>query len=140
MLKLLIVLYLACFGSYLFFSRQPDWFDSERIPAVIVKQDDKLVAQYTILGKNYFAEAEYVFRSLTPGQKVEVIYEQSQMQHAKMYAFWGYWITWKELLASFIIITGAYFAATSIVARPSAASLIEQLEEKEPERKRKYID
>ncbi len=129
MIKLVGVLYIACFGIYILFSRQPDWFDSEMVPAVVVEKTGKLMARYIVLADTAYAPAEYIFRPLKVGERVEVIYEVSQPQYATLYTVWGYWIKWTEVLASLLLTYGFYYAAIAITARPTPESLLEQMAE-----------
>jgi hypothetical protein len=68
-----------------------------------------------------------------------VIYEAADPSNAKLYAVFGYWITFGELIASIIIVALMYYVATSITKNPTPKALIEELEmgKKKP-RKPKY--
>ena len=50
MIKSSIILFLTCFFLYLPFSREPDYFDSETAPAIIVSRGDAIVAVYNEFG------------------------------------------------------------------------------------------
>jgi hypothetical protein len=78
-------------------------------------------------------------RPIKLGQKVTVIYETATPETAAVYAFWGYWIGWGELLFTvfgYIVLLQIAYAVTT---NPNAQSLKDQLSY-EPEKKRKYND
>jgi len=56
-----------------------------------------------------------------------------------VYTFWGYWITWGELIMSVVLCFVLFQIAVSVTNNPSPESLIEQMEFKE-EKKKKYLD
>jgi hypothetical protein len=58
---------------------------------------------------------------------------------AKVYNFWGYWITWGELLTSIGLFIALFQVAVAVTKNPTAESLKEQLEYKE-EKKKRYDD
>lgn len=132
--------YLICMFTYILFSRQPDWFDSEITNSRVVKHNDSLKAEYVINGKQHFAPVQYACRNVKARDRVQVIYEASQPDYATLYSWWGYWIRWQEILASLLIFFGLMKAATAITSNPTPESLIDQLEGKEAPRKRRYDD
>ncbi len=140
MIKLLVFLYVLCFPLYVLFTRQPDWFDSVRTPAVIVERNNELVARFHTVSDTLYAEASYPLRSVKAGDNVEVIYEASQPQYAAVYSTWGYWIKWGEILASLALLFTVYLAAREITAGPDPSAVIDQLEENDRPRERKYVD
>jgi hypothetical protein len=141
--KALIILYFVCFGCYLFFTRQPDYLDGEKAPATIHWIYDSTFQRFIPKAifntglANYSIDARYVFREWTEGDKTEIIYETGNPEKSAVYAFWGYWITWGELLGSAILLIVLFLIAVSITKNPTPEALIEQLEFKE-EKKRKY--
>ncbi|NCI51159.1 hypothetical protein GWC95_14600 [Sediminibacterium roseum] len=141
--KLVFILYLVCFGCYILFTRQPDYFDGEKVPAVIHWSVDSLTkrsipkALYRAGLKNYAIDARYVFRNWAEGDKAEVIYETNAPAKGAVYAWWGYWITWGELVGSVLLIIALFQVAVSVTKNPTPEALIEQLDYKE-ERKPKY--
>ncbi len=140
-----LILYLVCFGCYILFTRQPDYFDGEKSPAVIHWLKDSASglripqAVYSDGKKEHRIDARYFLRELSEGERVEVIYESALPEKAAVYRFWGYWMTWGELLATILIYIILFQVAVNVTKNPSAESLIEQLEVKD-EKKRKYID
>jgi hypothetical protein len=66
---------------YLLFSRQPDYLDGEKTPAVIHWSYDSAAhrsipkALFNTGLKNYAIDARYIFREWKDGDKLEVIYE-----------------------------------------------------------------
>ena len=87
--------------------------------------------------KEHVADARYFLRDLKEGDKVEVIYETDKPTKASVYTFFGYWITWGELIATVLIYFALFKIAVAITKNPTPEALIEQLEFKE-EKKPKY--
>ena len=142
MYKGLFILYLVCFGTYLLFTRQPDYFDGEKVPATIFMVKDsatsKLISVATFSNgyQNFSVKADYYLRSWKSGEKTEVIYETEHPEKGTIYSFWGYWIGLGELMASIIFIVVSYQIAVSITKNPTPEALIEQLDYKEPNKPR----
>ena len=145
MLRSVFILYLICFGCYILFTRQPDYFDGEKAPATIQNVYDSAtkqtipVAIYQAGGKWHHTDARYFLRPIKLGQKVTVIYETATPETAAVYVFWGYWIGWGELLFSVIGYALLLQIAYSVTTNPNPQSFQEQLSYK-PENKRKYND
>lgn len=143
MYKFIIILYIVCFGLYLPFSRQPDYFDGEKAKGIIHFVKDSAThksysaAVYTINKINYSINAAYLLKTYKEAEKVNIIYEASQPQNAAVYGFWGYWFKWNEILFSLVLLIVMFQIAVAITKNPTPESLIEQLESK-PSRKRKY--
>ena len=143
MYKTVTILYLICFGSYLFLTRQPDYLDGEKAPATIHLTYDSAALQFVPKAhfntglKNFAVDARYVFRQWKEGDKTEVIYETGNPEKAAVYAFWGYWISWGELVASVILLLALFQIAVSVTKNPTPEAVMDQLEVKE-EKKRKY--
>ena len=145
MFRSILILYIVCFGCYILFTRQPDYFDGEKSPGIIHLMKDSTSgliipkAVYHDGKKEHAIDARYFLREFSEGQKVEVIYESGSPEKGAVYMFWGYWMTWGELLATVLIYIALFQIAVNVTKNPSAESLIEQLEFKE-EKKRKYIE
>ena len=142
MYKGIFILYVVCFGTYLMFTRQPDYFDGEKVPATIFIEKDSLspkmmaVAEFSNGFENFRVKADYYFRNWKNGEKTEVIYESEHPEKGAIYGFWGYWISLGELLGSILFIVVGYQAAVSITKNPSPEALNEQLNYKEPNKPR----
>lgn len=142
MYKGIIILYFICFGTYILFTRQPDYFDGEMVPAKILFVKDRMsakqipVAEFSNGYKNFQVKADYYLRSWKSGEKTEVIYESEHPEKGTIYAFWGYWIGLGELIASIVFIVLSYQVAVSITKNPTPEALLEQLEYKEPNKPR----
>jgi hypothetical protein len=120
------------------FTRQPDYFDSEKTMGTIVKKDQELLASFSDGTVTHYAEVPYPFLH-HEGEKVGVIYEISDPSKAKQYGILGYWITFGELAASLFIVFALYWVATSITKNPTPEALMEELESgKKKPRKPKY--
>lgn len=138
MYKGIFFLYLVCFGTYVLFTRQPDYFDGERVPATILMAKDSItgkpihVAEFNNGYQNFRVKADYYLRSWKAGEKTEVIYETEHPEKGAIYRFWGYWIGLGELIASILFIIGTYQVAVSITKNPTPEALIEQLDYVEP--------
>jgi hypothetical protein len=132
-------------GCYILFTRQPDYFDGEKAPATIQMLYDTTAKQiipaavYQAGGTWYHTDARYVLRKNTVGQKVTIIYETATPETAAVYAFWGYWIGWGELLFTVVGYVVLLQIAYAVTTNPNANSLQEQLSYA-PEKKRKYND
>lgn len=142
MYRFIIVFYLVCFGVYVLFSRQPDYFDGELITGQVHFQTDSLTGKKQPLalfqlGKERFAvEAAYPLRSYREGEQVTLIYETAHPRDAAVYAWWGYWITWKECLASVALLVAGVFAAKVITSNPAPGH--DEREDQPRTRKRRY--
>jgi hypothetical protein len=143
MYKIAIILYLTCFSVYILFSRQPDYFDGEHTIATIhfIKEsgqnDLTPYAFYTLNKKNYSINASYLFRNLQEGEKVDLIYEAAKPGEGAVYSWWGYWLTWGEILFSIGLLIVMFYIAVSITNNPTPEAVLEQLNYK-PIKKRKY--
>lgn len=145
MYKSIFILYLVCFGCYLLFTRQPDYFDGIKVPAVIRQVHNasdghlELMAVFNTGTKEFSINPQYIFRNIREGQRLTVIYETGTPEKGAVYAYWGYWITWGELVMSVVLCFLLFQIAVSVTSNPSAASLAEQAGYKE-EKKKKYLD
>ncbi|HCL06189.1 MAG TPA: hypothetical protein DHW64_09585 [Chitinophagaceae bacterium] len=145
MYKSIFILYLVCFGCYLLFTRQPDYFDGVKVPAVIRQERNasdghmELMAIFNTGTKEFSVNPHYVFRNIREGDPLTVIYETGTPEKGAVYAFWGYWITWGELVMSVLLCFLLFQVAVSVTSNPSAASIAEQSAYKE-EKKKKYLD
>ncbi len=143
MYKFVTILYFFIYCLYVWFSRQPDYFDGEFAPATIhfvtdvASQNQIAKASFTVGITSYKVNADYLFRNYQEGEKVEVIYELSNPKKAAVYAFWGYWLTLGELIASIVMWLVLFYVAVGITKNPTPEALIEQLEYL-PEKKTKY--
>lgn len=91
-------------------------------------------------GRNrHSIDARYLFRQLTVGERVEVIYESGTPSRGAVYTFWGYWLGWKELLYSVVGYAVLFLVAIAITNNPTPEAVMEQLDNTE-EKKRKYLD
>ncbi len=109
------------------FTRQPDYFDSERTIGIIIQHNNRLIAQFAEAGNIYYAVVPYEFLHHS-NERVEVIYETSDLSKAKQYGVLGYWITFGELIVSLIIISVLYYVAVSVTNNPTSEALIEEME------------
>ncbi|MBS1626976.1 MAG: hypothetical protein JSR09_07780 [Bacteroidetes bacterium] len=142
MYKSIILIYIVVFVAYILFSRQPDYFDGETTTATIhwIKDSTQKTipkAVFTINKIQYAIDARYVLRNLPEGKQIQVIYETANPEKAAVYDFWGYWITWGELMASILLLVALIEIAKAINKNPTPEALIEQMEYK-PIKKRKY--
>lgn len=146
MLRFLFIFFIVVFGLYVLFSRKPDFFDGVTTSATIhylkdSTQQTRPFAVFTIDDKERFRiDAAYLFRNLRENEQVTVIYENANPQNAAVYCWWGYWITWKELLACIIGYIVLFQAAKSIVNNPSPEAMkeLEEYEKKPKIRKSRY--
>jgi hypothetical protein len=132
MYKSIAVLFLVVLATYILFSRQPDYFDGEITDATIHWMKDSTQnnipkAVFSIGKKQYAVDARYVLRNLPEGKQVQVIYEMANPEKAAVYSFWGYWITWSELIGSIALLVVTMEAAKAITKNPTAEALLEQI-------------
>lgn len=123
LIKIVLPLYLVCLVLYIIFTRQPDYADGEFTPATIhfildSAQRKAAIATFEIDSNIYSVNAYYPLRKFKENEQVTVIYDTADPHKAAVYAWWGYWLQWKELVASFIGIILLYYAAVSITQNP----------------------
>ncbi len=128
MIKSVLILFLACFICYLPFSRTPDYFDSDITPALIEAKNGSIFAVFQESGKKYQVALDSSVYQSKIGSRIEIRYELSAPQHAKLNQVIGYWLEPKEILAAFLILIVLLIAAYATTHRPDAASLKEQIE------------
>jgi hypothetical protein len=148
MYKFVVILFLVCFGLYVWFSRRPDYFDGQFTTGIIHFSQDsvgkKIIpnATYFITGKGDFTiGADYLFNNLKEGEKVKIIYDTAKPENAAIYSVWGYWINWREVLACLAGYFLLFYGALKITRNPSEEALKELEEEaKNPRKKRPKYD
>ena len=130
MLKLLFSLYLICYCCYIFYTREPDYFDGETTQAIIQinEQTKTATATFLVANKIYTINANYFLRKLKNNQKIEIIYVPHHPEKAAVYSLWGYWVCWGELLMSTILLLALYQLSVSITQNPSAETIKSQQE------------
>ena len=138
MIKSVLILFIACFICYLPFSRTPDYFDSDITPALIEAKSGQVFAVFQEAGKQYQVALDSSIYQSKIGTRIEIRYELSAPQHAKLNQVIGYWLEPKEVLGAFFILIVLLIAAYATTYRPDAASLKEQIEFKK-EDTGKYI-
>lgn len=132
--KTFFFLFILIFLLYIPFSREPDFFTGKTIPALVHKSVDnnghrKVAAHFTLNGKDSFSyDPSYLFKNFEDGEKINTIYNAANPSEAAAYAFWGYWIGWKELLALLTGYTALFLIAVFITRNPSDEA-IKDLEE-----------
>ena len=124
--------------TYLPFSRTPDYFDSDITPALIEAKNDSVFAVFQESGKQYYVALDPSTYQSKIGSRIEIRYELSAPQHAKLNQVIGYWLEPKEVIGAFCILIVLLIAAYATTHRPDAASLKEQIEFKK-EDTGKYI-
>jgi len=128
LIKSVLLLFIACFICYLPFSRTPDYFDSDITPALIEARNTGVVAVFLESGKQYQVALDPLVYQSKIGSRIEIRYELSAPQHAKLNQVIGYWLEPKEILGAFFILIVLLIAAYATTHRPDAASLKEQIE------------
>lgn len=142
MYRFILIFYIICFGVFILFSRQPDFFDGEFTTGHIHFATDSIsgkpvpLAVY-FLGKDSFrVRAAYLFRQYTEGEQVPMIYEAARPKEAAVYSWWGYWITWSECLGSVALLVVGILAAKAITHNPAPGH--DENEDLPRRRKRRY--
>ena len=128
MIKSVLILFIACFICYLPFSRTPDYFDSEITPALIEAKNGDVFAVFQEAGKRYQVALDPLIYQSKIGSRIEIRYELSAPQHAKLNQVIGYWLEPKEVLGAVCILIILLLAAYATTHRPDAAALKEQIE------------
>ena len=128
MIKSVLILFFFCFLSYLPFSRTPDYFDSVTTPALIEAKNGKVQAVFQEAGKQYQVVLDPSSYQSKIGTRIEIRYELSAPQHAKINQAIGYWLEPKEVLGAVCILIVLLIAAYATTHRLDAASLKEQIE------------
>jgi len=123
---------------YLPFSRTPDYFDSEVTPALIEGKSDSVFAVFNESGKTYRVQLDQKRFQSSIGSRIEIRYELSAPEHAKVNQIIGYWIELKELIGAILILLVLLIAAYATTHRPDPSALKEQIEFKK-EDTGKYI-
>lgn len=137
-MRFYLFIYLTIFGTYVLFTRQPDYFDGEYTNAIPVKKaNNQFVLQFEVDKVPYEVAYETLFNKQPPRGKVKLIYEKANPQLAKPYKIWGYWIEWGELiflLAGYLVliqITNSINSNLSETAKAEQAAYL-------PTKKTKY--
>ena len=114
--------------SYLPFSRTPDYFDSDTSPALVEIKEGFVAAVFIESGKTYRVPLDQKQFQSMAGTRIEIRYELSAPEHAKVNQLIGYWLVPKELLGAVCILLVLLIAAYATTNRPDATSLKEQIE------------
>ena len=114
--------------TYLPFSRTPDYFDSDITPALIEAKNDSVFAVFQESGKQYYVALDPSTYQSKIGSRIEIRYELSAPQDAKLNQVIGYWLEPKEVLGAVLILIVLLIAAYATTHRPDASSLKEQIE------------
>ena len=93
---------------------------------------------YSVGKQEYRINADYAFRSYYAGDKEEVIYNPEAPEKAAVYSWWGYWVTWQELLGSIVLLIVLFQIARSVTRNPTPEGLLSELEDSAPPRRRRY--
>jgi len=128
LIKSVLILFIACFLVYLPFSRTPDYFDSVTTPALIVANTAGVSAVFQEDGKQYEVALDPAIYQSKIGSRIEIRYELSAPEYAKLNQAMGYWWEPKEILGAVCILMVLLIAAYATTHRPDAASLKEQIE------------
>jgi hypothetical protein len=144
--KIVAILFIVCYPLFVFYTREPDFQDSDYTKGIIhfiqdsQSQHKEPVAFFTFLHQQYKVKAGYLFKNYQEGQKVDIIYDTGDPSDASVYSPWGYWIRWKELLVIIAIFAGLYQVAAALTSNPTPEALIEELEAREKKPRRKKYD
>ena len=141
------VVFFICFGIYILFSRQPDYFSSDTAkgtiqhtqtlsPAILkqyhIKSGDYTVVKYAV-GKQIFYlhlnNNQLVSLGLNKND-VTVIFDADYPEKAAIYKWFGYWIVLDELIIFFIAYAVLFGVAIAVTGKSAASS------EKSPDIKR----
>lgn len=132
MLRLLITLYIVCFGCYVLFTREPDYFDGEFCNGLVTENS---LIDYTVGNSIYTIDASYLFIGLDKGSTQKIIYNPSKPKQASPFYWWGYWVRWQEIITSLFVLGLLFYLSTAITKNPTPEALMEQLEPETAQRK-----
>jgi hypothetical protein len=124
------------------FTRQPDYFDGEIVPAKVIALKDSVTkrslhyVEFVAENKTFRIKADYPLRLFVHGVTEKVIFEKEHPEKAQLYRFWGYWIGWGELLGSLVLLVLGFQLSVAITKNPTPEALLEQLDYKEPNKPR----
>ncbi len=107
----------------------PDTIKGKSIPKAVFRES----------GKTFAIDARYFLRNWEEGDKTEVIFETEHPEKGQVYTFFGYWLSWGELLATFLMYFALFQIAISITQNPTPEALKEQLLVNN-EKKKRYIE
>lgn len=96
-------------------------------PALIQSKAGKVYAVFQEAGKPYQVVLDPSIYQSKIGSRIEIRYELSAPQHAKVNQAIGYWLEPKELVGAFFILIVLLIAAYATTYRPNATSLKEQI-------------
>lgn len=144
MYKATIALYLVCFFFYVLFTRKPDYFDGQVVKGTVTQRnyDKKEINPavnilYRVGTDSFLCKANlFPFGQYKIGERVEVIYDPSQPAIASVYAFFGYWLNWDELLMTAVFFVVFFVAAVFITGKNENSNGLHD----DNVRKRKYDD
>lgn len=144
MYKGIIILYLVCFGTYVLFSRVPDYFEGAFVPGTVEdasfadgRNEPRLVVRYKVGSQAYhYYSSTWRISRYQKGEKVMMIFDPSQPDRSALYTFFGYWIKWPELF-----FTAGFFVVFFLAAKTITGKEEDLPKGQQPEyRKRKYKD
>ena len=95
---------------------------------MIEARNGGIFAVFQEAGKQYQVALDPLIYQSKIGSRIEIRYELSAPQHAKLNQVIGYWLEPKEVLGAFFILIVLLIAAYATTHRPDAASLKEQIE------------
>jgi hypothetical protein len=103
----------------------PDYFEGEYVDGVVVKatfsvkeRRPVLVVRYNAGGEKFFYTSyTWYLASHKQGDKITMIYNPSHPEIASVYAFIGYWITWRQLWYTALIFIILFIAAVVITGK-----------------------
>lgn len=135
MFKVVFTLYVVCYACFIFYTREPDYFDGEIAKGTITFINQKPIATYKVSNNVYSINTDYLFKTWHSNETVNIIYNPAHPEKACVYSIWGYWFTWGELLLSSILLFALYQLAVGITQNPAENNGENEVMEKE----RKYV-
>jgi hypothetical protein len=97
-------------------------------PALIVANTAGVSAVFQEAGKQYEVALDPAIYQSKIGSRIEIRYELSAPEYAKLNQAMGYWLEPKEILGAVCILMVLLIAAYATTHRPDAVSLKEQIE------------
>jgi hypothetical protein len=119
MKKAVVILFVVCYGLFVLFTRQPDFFDAEFTVGKVKIENSIPYIFFTEYGKEYKIKNDhYYWMSLKQNEEVKIIYSVANPNEAAYYTLFSYWFLWHEILISLIVFIILFLGAVSINKNP----------------------
>lgn len=128
------LVFFVCFGIYILFSRQPDYFSSDVAKGVLVNtkglsstvlQQNKIergdypVIKYVVGSQQFYlnASGNVLAKIGIKDKDIVVIYEADYPEVASIYKGFGYWLVLDELITCLVIYAVLFAVAIAVTGK-----------------------